>query len=129
MTTGCDAEVQADADAAQADADTNTADVAALEAGPGTIIGVIRVLVDGTSFASWMANGKTPTVTYTPTGLYTITWPGVAFNINSQPAILTKINSGEISAGSVNGNLIVETYDSAGTAEDSQFWAFITNAT
>jgi hypothetical protein len=82
-----------------------------------------RVTDNGTVEGLFNRNGGPPTVTHTAnSGVYTISFPNTSVNVNFDiiEASLTGA-PGEVAVNSVNGNPIVQTFNSAGAAADKGF--------
>jgi hypothetical protein len=91
------------------------------------VVGSARVLADGGIQDIYMVNGNTPTVAHVAPGVYTITWPGINVNINTRRGFAQVVGStaGTANLSSVSGDLIVNTFNSAGVATDMQFGVLI----
>jgi hypothetical protein len=91
--------------------------------GRGPAVAGVRLAANGTVLNWFNRRGGQPTVTHTAgTGVYNVAFPGSSFNINLNVIPVASLvgNNGEIDVGSVNGGIVVETYNSAGAATDQQ---------
>ena len=125
LTTGVAANT-ADIATNTADIATNAADVDVLET--NQVVGSARVLASGTMSDIYMVNGNTPTMSHVAaSGVYTITWTGISVNINLRRAFAQIVGStaGFANISSVSGDLIVNTFNLAGTPTDMQFGVLI----
>src|SRR4051794_13732024 len=88
-------------------------------------VAVVGAVVSTTGVLNGYFNrsGGTPTVTHTGgTGKYTISFPGVSINTNFQIVQASLYGTaGEIAVNSVSGNVIIQTYNSAGSSADRAF--------
>jgi hypothetical protein len=82
-----------------------------------------RVTGTGTVLSYFNRNGGVPVVTHTAnSGVYTLSFPGTPVNVNFEILQATIAGGpGEVAVSSVNGNAIVQTFNSNGTAADRQF--------
>ncbi len=89
----------------------------------GVAVAAARVTNTGSVLGYFNRSGGAPTVTHTTgSGSYTISFPGNSINVNIQIIQATVLGTaGEIAVDSVSGNVIVDTYNSAGAAADRQF--------
>ena len=89
----------------------------------GVAVAAARVTNTGSVLGYFNRSGGAPTVTHTAnTGSYTVSFPGNSINVNIEIIQATRAGTpGEIAVDSVNGNVIVKTYNSAGAAADGQF--------
>ena len=89
----------------------------------GVAVAAARVTDTGSVLGYFNRSGGAPTVAHNAgTGSYTVSFPGNSINVNIQIIQATRAGTpGEIAVDSVNGNVIVKTYNSAGAAADGQF--------
>ena len=89
----------------------------------GVAVAAARVTNTGSLLGYFNRTGGAPTVTHAAgSGSYTISFPGNSINVNIQIIQATVVGTpGEISVSSVNGNVIINTYNNAGAAADAQF--------
>jgi cytoskeletal protein RodZ len=89
----------------------------------GVALAGARVTGTGTVLSFFNRSGGAPTVTHTAnSGDYTLSFPGISININFEIVQATLLGDpGESTVDSVNGNAIVDTFNSAGAASDRQF--------
>ena len=94
---------------------------------PGNIVGMARVIGNGTLARSWMANGGTVTSVRTGVGTYEVTFPGESVSANTRPIFAAVVGSGSgwATVSSSGGAVRIYTYNTAGAAADDAFWVMI----
>lgn len=90
---------------------------------PGGPLAGAMVAADGTVIKWFNRRGGAPTVNKVGTGAYILTFPGLVGLVanNNSVAVVSLLDSGQISRTSSSGNPYVLTEDSAGNAADRSF--------